>query len=207
MPGRSVEPIVTRAEDVLRFGPYQVDRQTGEFSDNGRKLKLQDQPFQILVALLERPGEVVTREDLRQKLWPGDTFVDFDNSVNIAVRKLRQALNDNATQPRFIETLPKRGYRFIAPVEPSTAERDTAVRWHPLRRGSAPWWLTAVGALVAAGLAIAGAYAGAGATGRSSRTRLCGCARRWPFWASVIWRRRATVPGFRRPWRRCWLPN
>src|ERR1022692_4403712 len=111
--GRSVEPITTRVgvmrAGVLRFGAYQVDRQTGELSDNGRKVKLQVQPFQVLVALLERPGEVVTREDLRQKLWPGDTFVDFDNSVNIAVRKLRQALNDDATQPRFIETLPKRG--------------------------------------------------------------------------------------------------
>lgn len=156
MPAKSVEPIVMRA-DVLRFGLYKVNRQTGELSENGSKLKLQDQPFQILVALLERPGEVVTREDLRQKLWPGDTFVDFDNSVNIAVRKLRQALNDNATQPRFIETLPKRGYRFIAPVEPSTAERDTesATSTPP---GHRPWWLTAVGALVAAGLAIAGAY-------------------------------------------------
>ncbi|MGO4885960.1 MAG: tetratricopeptide repeat protein [Bryobacteraceae bacterium] len=150
MLAKSVEPIVTRG-DVLRFGPYQVNRETGELSENGSKLKLQDQPFQILVALLERPGEVVTREDLRQKLWPDDTFVDFDNSVNIAVRKLRQALNDNATQPQFIETLPKRGYRFIASVEPS-AQR-------PLESPPSavhPWWrrLGAPGAL--AGLALAG---------------------------------------------------
>lgn len=149
---------------VLRFGPYQVDRQTGELSDNGRKLKLQVQPFQVLVALLERPGEVVTREDLRQKLWPGDTFVDFDNSVNIAIRKLRQALDDNATQPRFIETLPKRGYRFIAPVEPSIVEEAVAPAppgWPAAPPRQDPWWrrLAASGALGLAVLAVVwGAY-------------------------------------------------
>ena len=146
---------------VLRFGAYQVDRQTGELSDNGRKVKLQVQPFQVLVALLERPGEVVTREDLRQKLWPGDTFVDFDNSVNIAVRKLRQALNDDATQPRFIETLPKRGYRFIAAVEPPVEEDAVAPRppgWPAAPPKQDPWWrrLRASGAVAAAVLAVVG---------------------------------------------------
>jgi DNA-binding winged helix-turn-helix (wHTH) protein/tetratricopeptide (TPR) repeat protein/TolB-like protein len=139
---------------VLRFGPYEVDRQSGELRDSGRKLKLQDQPFQILAALLERPGEVVTREDLRQRLWPGDTFVDFDNSVNIAIRKLRKALNDDATQPRFIETLPKRGYRFIAPVESTVVEANG-----PAKRD--PWWrrVAARGALGLAVLAVVwGAY-------------------------------------------------
>jgi DNA-binding winged helix-turn-helix (wHTH) protein/tetratricopeptide (TPR) repeat protein len=149
---------------VLRFGPYQIDRQTGELSGDGRKLKLQVQPFQVLVALLERPGEVVTREDLRQKLWSGDTFVDFDNSVNIAIRKLRQALDDDATQPRYIETLPKRGYRFIAPVETSVAEsiKEPAVAAEAAarpRRDS--WWrrLGASGAVALAMLAVVwGAY-------------------------------------------------
>src|SRR6516164_6862263 len=84
---------MTRAR-ALRFGPFQVDPKSGEISENGSKIKLQEQPFQILVALLEHPGEVVSREELRQRLWSGDTFVDFDNSVNIAVRKLRQTLND-----------------------------------------------------------------------------------------------------------------
>jgi len=144
---------------VLRFGPYQVDRQTGELSGNGRTLKLQVQPFQVLAALLERPGEVVTREDLRQKLWPGDTFVDFDNSVNIAIRKLRQALNDDATQPRYIETLPKRGYRFVAQVEPVIVEEAAAPAVTPNQR---PWWwrrLAALGAVAAAVLAVVvGAY-------------------------------------------------
>src|SRR5271168_1675079 len=106
----------------IRFDAFDVDMRSGEVRKHGIRLKLHRQPFQVLSLLLERPGEVVTREELRQKLWPGDTFVDFDNSVNIDVRKLRQALNDDATQPRFIETLPKRGYRFIAPVEPIEGE-------------------------------------------------------------------------------------
>lgn len=154
---------------VFRFGPYQVDRQTGELSGEGRLLKLQVQPFQVLLALLERSGEVVTREELRQKLWPGDTFVDFDNSVNIAVRKLRQALNDNASQPRYIETLPKRGYRFIAPVEPGPESGAGEIPAPPpvteapgKARGPRPWWwrrLAALGAISAAVLAVvAGAY-------------------------------------------------
>lgn len=163
MPGTSVEPIVARAgvlrAGVFRFGPYQVDRQTGELDGDGRRLKLQVQPLQVLVALLERPGEVVTREDLRQKLWSGDTFVDFDNSVNIAIRKLRQALNDNATDPRFIETLPKRGYRFIAPVEPSIAD-ESAAPAPPAGLAALPkpalWWrrLAASGGLAVAVLAV-----------------------------------------------------
>ena len=160
MPGTSVEPI--RAQPgVLRFGPYRVNPQTGELRDETRKLKLQDQPFQILVALLERPGEVVTREDLRQRLWPGNTFVDFDNSVNIAVRKLRQALNDNAAQPRFIETLPKRGYRFIAPVDPPVARDDAAMAPAAAARRQGALWrrLAASGGLAAAVLAVVwGAY-------------------------------------------------
>jgi DNA-binding winged helix-turn-helix (wHTH) protein/tetratricopeptide (TPR) repeat protein/TolB-like protein len=152
---------------VLRFGPYQVDRQTGELSGDGRTLKLQVQPLQVLVALLERPGEVVSREDLRLILWPGDTFVDFDNSMNIAVRKLRQALNDNANEPRFIETLPKRGYRFIGPVEPpmvDAAEAPAVVPHAPAQATlpvAHPWRrrMAATSAFAAAILAVVfGAY-------------------------------------------------
>ena len=94
-----------------------MDLRTGELRKQGLKLKLQEKPFRILVLLLEHPGEVVTREDMRQKLWPADTFVDFDRSVNTGIRKLREALGESSDNPRFVGTLARRGYRFIAPVE------------------------------------------------------------------------------------------
>src|SRR5947208_3815937 len=100
-----------------RFGPFEEDSRSGEMYKHGIRLKLQEQPFQVLALLLERPAEVVTREDLRQKLWPADTFVDFDHSLNTAVNKLREALGDSASSPRYVETLARRGYRFLAPVE------------------------------------------------------------------------------------------
>ena len=101
---------------LYRFGIYEADVRSGELRKNGAKLKLQEQPVQVLAMLLERPGEVLTRDQLRQRLWPADTFVDFDHSLNTAINKLRDALGDSAANPRFIETLAKRGYRFIAPV-------------------------------------------------------------------------------------------
>jgi TolB-like protein/DNA-binding winged helix-turn-helix (wHTH) protein len=101
---------------VVRFGAYEADLRTGELRKHGLRIKLQDQPFQILAMLLERPGELVTREQIQQKLWPADTFVDFDHSLNTAIRRLRDALSDSADNPRFIETLPRRGYRFIGQV-------------------------------------------------------------------------------------------
>jgi eukaryotic-like serine/threonine-protein kinase len=100
-----------------RFGAFEVDLRAGEIYKHGIRLKLQDQPFQVLVFLLEHPGDVVTREELRQKLWPADTFVDFDTGLNSAIKKLRDVLGDSAEEPRFIETLPRRGYRFIARIE------------------------------------------------------------------------------------------
>jgi DNA-binding winged helix-turn-helix (wHTH) protein len=100
-----------------KFGLYEADLGSGELFRNGQKLRLQEQPFQVLVALLERPTEVVSRDELRERLWPSDTFVDFDHSLNTAINKLRDALGDGASNPRFIETLPRRGYRFIAPVQ------------------------------------------------------------------------------------------
>ncbi len=100
----------------FRFGSFQLDVQSGELRRDGIRIKLQEQPFQILVLLLGRPGEVVSREELRQKLWAADTFVDFDNGLNIAVNKLRSALVGDAGSSRYIETLPRRGYRFTAPV-------------------------------------------------------------------------------------------
>jgi len=100
-----------------RFGAFEVDLRSGEVHKHGIRLKLQDQPFQVLALLLEHPGEVVTREELHQKLWAADTFVDFDTGLNSAIKKLRDVLGDSAEEPRYIETLPRRGYRFIAPVE------------------------------------------------------------------------------------------
>jgi DNA-binding winged helix-turn-helix (wHTH) protein len=105
-----------RSHSILRFGVFEVDVRAGELRKQGVRIKLQEQPFHVLTVLLQRPGEVVTREELRSKNWPADTFVDFDNSLNTAINKLREALGDSADNPRFIETLPRRGYRFIAPV-------------------------------------------------------------------------------------------
>jgi TolB-like protein/DNA-binding winged helix-turn-helix (wHTH) protein/Flp pilus assembly protein TadD len=102
---------------LKRFGAFELDIETGELRRNGVKLKLQDKPFQMLAMLLERPGEIVTREALRERLWAADTFVDFDHGLNTATKKLRQVLGDSAENPRFIETLARRGYRFIAPLQ------------------------------------------------------------------------------------------
>jgi len=102
---------------IVRFGVYELNRDTGELRKGGLKIKLQDQPFQVLAMLVERPGELITREELLNRLWPSGTFVDFDHGLNVAVKKLRQALGDTAENPRFVETLSRRGYRFVAPVE------------------------------------------------------------------------------------------
>lgn len=102
---------------TIRFGEFEVDLQSGELRKDGLRIKLQEQPFRVLTLLLERANEVVTREELRQKLWSTDTFVDFEHSLNTSVKKLRQALGDSAENPRFVETLARRGYRFIPPVE------------------------------------------------------------------------------------------
>ena len=109
-----MQPLVVSR--VLRFGAFEADLQARELRKQGMQIKLQEQPFQILAFLLEHAGEIVTREQLRQKLWPADTFVDVDNSVNAAINRLREALGDSAESPRFVETLPRRGYRFVAPV-------------------------------------------------------------------------------------------
>ncbi len=110
---------------VLRFGLFEADFAAGELRKNGNRVRLQEQPFQVLAALLETPGDIVTREQLRQKIWPADTFVDFDHSLNTAVNKVREALGDSASNPRFVETLARRGYRFIAPVVSDIATPNT----------------------------------------------------------------------------------
>jgi len=111
---------------IVRFGSFEADLHTRELRKHGLKLRVQEQPFQVLVMLLARPGELVTREEIRSRLWPQDTFVDFDHGLNAAVRRLRDALNDDAETPRFVETLPRRGYRFIAPVEKLNIEEAGA---------------------------------------------------------------------------------
>jgi TolB-like protein/DNA-binding winged helix-turn-helix (wHTH) protein/Flp pilus assembly protein TadD len=138
---------------VVRFGVYDFAPDTQELHKEGMRVRLEGQPAAILEMLLDRPGELVTREELQKKLWPGDTFVDFEHSLNAAVKRLRAALNDSADQPRYIETLARRGYRFIAPVQadvaspvvptPTLAQKPPSVR----RRR---WWLIAVAASVVA---------------------------------------------------------
>jgi TolB-like protein/DNA-binding winged helix-turn-helix (wHTH) protein/Tfp pilus assembly protein PilF len=120
----------TSAARILRFGSFEANVQAGELRKGGLKVRLQDQPFQILVMLVERPGELIARQEIHQKLWPADTFVDFDHGLNNAINRLREALGDSAETPRFIETLPKKGYRFIAAVtgdEPSVEAEYPAV--------------------------------------------------------------------------------
>src|SRR6195256_4560142 len=130
----------------VQFGVFEVDLRAGELRRNGSKVKLQGQPFQILTMLVARPGEVVTREELQKKLWPADIFVDFDHSLNAAIRRLRDALDDSAENPRFVETVARRGYRFLAPV--SLGNGNGATRTEPAAVASDPhptvrfhiWW-------------------------------------------------------------------
>jgi len=116
---------------LLRFSVFEVDLRSGELRKQGLKVKLHGQPFQVLAMLLECPGELVTREEIREKLWPGDTFIDFEHSVNSSIKRLREALGDDPAAPRFIETLPRHGYRFIAPVEPLTPSPSPRGRGEP----------------------------------------------------------------------------
>jgi DNA-binding winged helix-turn-helix (wHTH) protein len=117
----------------LRFGPFSLDLRAGELYKRGKKIKVQLLPLQLLGALLENPGEVISREELKSKLWPADTFVDFEHGLNTAIKKLRQALGDNPAKPGLIETLPKKGYRFIGRLEsngagaPKSPPRATAL--------------------------------------------------------------------------------
>lgn len=124
---------------IVRFGIFQLDVQTGELHRSGVPVKLHGQPIQILTILLEHPGALVTREELRERLWSGHTFIDFEHSLNSAVKRLREALSDSADEPRFIETLPRKGYRFIATPE-LLPEAETAVEavetQQPRRRSS-----------------------------------------------------------------------
>ncbi len=148
---------------TVRFGDFEADLSAGELKRSGLKLRLAGQPFEILSVLLERPGEVVTREELRARLWPDNTFVDYDHSLNAAINKLREALGDSAEEPRFVETLPRRGYRFVGRVDGAAAasapvllrERASLVeaRSHSVRP-SKTWRSAAVAAALVAVLAL-----------------------------------------------------
>ena len=150
-----MEPSI-QAVRVVRFATFEVDLRSGEVRKGGVKLKLSGQPFQVLAILLERPGEVVTREELQKRLWP-DTFVDVDHNLNTAINKIREVLGDEADNPRFVETLPRRGYRFIAPVEGAgngaKATENTGSHTAPPRRK----WVLGMSVLFGAGVLLAGA--------------------------------------------------
>src|SRR5258707_15766017 len=112
--------------DRVQFGPFEADLHTHELWKYGTRIRLVGQPFEVLAILLSKPGELVTRDALRERLWSGDTFVDFNHGLNAAVNKLREALSDSADNPRYVETLPRRGYRFIAAVTRSFAPQTNA---------------------------------------------------------------------------------
>src|SRR5579875_2478821 len=138
-------PLETSAHPVrkLRFGLFEADLATGELRKSGIRIRIQAQPFRVLTFLLERPGEVVTREEIQQRLWGSDTIVDFDHSLGTAINKLREALGDSAENPRFIETLARRGYRFLAPVtqvreHEEAASSSAAPPGKPEAKSSAP---------------------------------------------------------------------
>src|SRR4051812_14939175 len=122
---------------MKRFGTFEFDMRARELRKGGIRIRLQDQPFEILAMMLDRPGEVVTREELSQRLWPAGTFVDFEHSLNAAVKRLRAALGDDADNPRFVETMHRRGYRFIAPVESQENGVRRDARVHATVRGQA----------------------------------------------------------------------
>jgi DNA-binding winged helix-turn-helix (wHTH) protein len=124
------------SRSVVRFGPYELDRQSAELRKNGIKIRLQEQPFQILVALLEHPGEVILREEIRQKLWPDDTMVEFDHRINAAIKRLRDALSETAEKPRYVETVARRGYRFIGKLGEEPSEPGKVLNGQP--EGVAP---------------------------------------------------------------------
>jgi Tol biopolymer transport system component/DNA-binding winged helix-turn-helix (wHTH) protein len=140
---------------LIRFSTFEVNLHTGELRQRGQKVKLQEQPLQLLAALLERPGELVTREELRGKLWAADTFVDFDHSLNAAIKRLRDALGESAERPIFVETVARRGYRFIGQVETPSARPPARPRsWLPTRRKAV------LGALAAGTVALSFLYYG-----------------------------------------------
>ncbi len=122
-PERFLPATAQQPSAIVRFGRFEADLEAGQLRKNGRRVKLQDQPFRLLAVLLERPGEVITREELRQKLWSDGTFVDFDQGLAAAINRVRKALGDRPERPRFVETVPRRGYRFLGQIEAPASQR------------------------------------------------------------------------------------
>src|SRR5262249_50314293 len=145
--------------EPIRFGAFELELRTCEVRKGSRPIKIVGQPYAVLVTLVERPGEIITREELQQKLWPSDTFVDFEHGLNAAVNKLREALGDNADNPRYIETLPRRGYRFIGQIQPPSAPAVAEQKREDNPRQASSWtsrwnrW-TVITAVVALGLIL-----------------------------------------------------
>jgi DNA-binding winged helix-turn-helix (wHTH) protein/predicted Zn-dependent protease len=154
--------VPAESESSVRFGEFRLDLRTRELRSNGHRSYLQEQPFQVLAVLLERPGQLITRDELMKQLWPSDTFVDFDRSLNKAVNRLREALDDNADHPRFIETVPRRGYRFIGPVAPSREPTGEDARLLVEKQPVRQWKI-----LVPAAVLLVAALLGGGWYGRS----------------------------------------
>ena len=160
----------------MRFGPFQIDQQRQEVSRDGQRIKLQGKVYQVLVALLERPGEVVTREELRQRLWPADTHVNYDANVNTTVNKLRQVLGDSTDKPIYIETIPRKGYCLVVQPEGSSGSCAPAPSPSAQANGASPLGASPLsvppvtsrsgfwGPLGVAGLILAGMLLGAGIT-------------------------------------------
>jgi DNA-binding winged helix-turn-helix (wHTH) protein len=175
----------------MRFGPFQVDHQRQEVTKNGSRLKLQGKVYQVLVALLDKPGEVVTREELRQRLWPADTHVNYDANVNTTVNKLRQVLGDSTEKPLYIETIPRKGYCLVVPSEASDdpgvllaadaipestlASPTPVLTSDPAAKGSGFWVPLGV-----VGLILAGMLLGAGITITTLLIGHFAQATRWP---------------------------
>jgi len=160
---------VSQTVRVYRFGTFAVDVRTGELTSGGRRTPLREQPLQLLLALLERPGDLITREELTSRLWPDGTFVDFDRGLNKAMNHLREALRDSAEHPQFIETLPRKGYRFIAPVTEDAQDLEQAARSVPSSRWRIrPWPAVWAAVIAAVGIAI-GADVGGTRTWIASR--------------------------------------
>jgi len=146
--------VASNGTPTIQFGVFEADLRAGELRRNGAKVRLQEQPFQILVMLVERPGEIVTREELRTHLWPADTFVDFDHSLNAAVRRLRDALGDTAENPRFVETVARRGYRFLAPVNGTAPAVVSEIAVSPTKPTHKGWIAAAAATLLLIGLGV-----------------------------------------------------
>src|SRR5215470_12833809 len=172
-PSESMAETDIRKPSIIRFSIFELDLKAGELRRNGKKVKIQEQPFQILAALLERPGEVVTREELRSKLWPSDTFVDFDHSLNAAIKRLRDALGESAETPVFVETLARRGYRFIGNVQILGAPSALSNLNGLPTSASGPWtWKWQLGGMVLALVVVASLIAGWFFLRHTSRSKL-----------------------------------